>query len=197
MDDYVTLVLLSSSVFFVALSAGLLFRYRRVSQMITESSDLGRDLWQALEQRMKKQDERILDMMGRLEVVQSRLMAAPVAFAPIPPAPSPPISHPPPAVTLSEEGPSGVTELRPVALRLESHPESQAELDDTQMAAMKLLSERARSTIEIKDSLKRSREHTARLMKSLFDRGLVVRDDSKKPFVYRLTDVGRRYLSAS
>ncbi len=190
MDDYVTIVLLMSSAFFVALSFGLLLRYRQVSQKISASSDLGKDLWQALEQRMKKQDERILDMMGKFEVVQSRSMVTPVIFAPVSPAHPQPVQQ---AVTPTAEKQSDVAELRRVAPQSKSQPV----LDVTQKAAINLLNERPRSTIEIKEALRRSREHTARLMKNLFDRGLVIRDDSKKPFVYQLTDAGRRYLSAS
>ena len=189
MDDYVTLAVLASSAFFAALSIGLLFRYRQVSQRITASSDLGKDLWQALEQRMKKQDERILDMMGRFEVVQARSIAVTAASTQISPMPLQPI----PQAVAPEEKQSAAAVLQRVAPR----PKSQPTLDDTQVAAINLLSERARNTIEIKEALGRSREHTARLMKSLFDHGLVIRDDSKKPFVYQLTDAGRRYLSAS
>jgi predicted transcriptional regulator len=42
----------------------------------------------------------------------------------------------------------------------------------------------------------RSREHTSRLMKALFDRGFVVRNDRNKPFVYEITEAGRRYLTS-
>jgi len=124
--------------------------------------------------------------MARLEVVQSRVMSAP------PISPSAPTSR---ASTFHESpqppttGSSDVVELRPVAREAE-----QGKLDDTEKAAVRLLSRRTMSTIEIKDALDRSREHTARLMKSLFERGLVRRDDSKKPFVYELTEEGWRYI---
>ncbi|HEV2225289.1 MAG TPA: hypothetical protein VGR56_00630, partial [Nitrososphaerales archaeon] len=65
LDDATTIALLVTSAFFVALAFGLLVRYRQLSQKIAGSSDLGHDLWDALEQRMRKQDERILDVMGR------------------------------------------------------------------------------------------------------------------------------------
>ena len=197
-DDIVMVILLASSAFFVALSFGLLVRYRQVSQKISESSDLGRDLWQALEQRLKKQDERILDMMGRLEVIQSRVMAAAVSQTPaqLAPPPATPTPSPPP------ERPPGVTESPPVMLQPESHVESQTSqgpgevmLDETQLAAIRLLSESPKNTRQLTDSLGKSREHTARLMKELFELGLVRRNDSTKPFVYQLTDEGRRYLS--
>ncbi|MDA4124851.1 MAG: hypothetical protein OK438_05325 [Thaumarchaeota archaeon] len=182
MDDLVTYALLASSAFFVALAFGLLVRYRQASQKIVASTDMGRDLWQALEQRLRKQDERILDIMGRMEVIQSR--AADRAASPAPmvaPAPIPIEKR----IIPSAQAPASVR--RPV---LVTSP------DATEMAVIRLLGDGSRSSVEIKQLIGKSREHTARLMKSLFDRNLVVRDDSNRPFVYELTDAGRRYLSA-
>lgn len=200
MDDLTTYALLAASFFFVALAFGLLLRYRQVSQKINSSTDMGRDLWGALEQRLKKQDERILDMMGRLEVIQSRVMAATVVHAPTASSRLPPISPPAPPM---EEKPVPVTEPGPTPQQSESQPTSQKsqppltelELDETQLEAIKLLGEGPKDTRQLTDTLEKSREHTARLMKGLFDLGLVRRNDSTKPFVYQLTDEGRRYLS--
>ena len=41
------------------------------------------------------------------------------------------------------------------------------------------------------------KERRARLTKALFDKGLVTRDDSEKPFVYQLTERGREYIGSS
>ncbi len=205
LDDAVSVTLLVSAAFFVALAFGLLFRYRQVSQKITASSDLGHDLWSALEQRMKKQDERILDMMGRLEVVQSRVVAATAPHEPPTLAPLPPL---PPVPATPEEEQKPVTKDEPITQQPTSHsprPESQAsqpltterQLDETQLAAVKLLAESPKNTRQLTDTLKKSREHTARVMKELFEWGLVRRNDSTKPFVYQLTDEGRRYLSGA
>lgn len=201
----VTVALLASAAFFVALSFGLMLRYRQVSQRITTSSDLGRDLWQALEQRMRKQDERILDMMGRLEVVQSRVMAAAVVQASVSVSPSPPVV---PRSVVEEEvhrdvmpQEAAVVQQESQASRAESR-ESQAfrdgiQLDETRMKAIKLLGASPKNTRQITDALGMSREHTARMMKELFGLGLVKRNDSTKPFVYQLTDEGDRLLSVS
>ena len=199
-DDAVTIALLVSAAFFVALSVGLLVRYRQVSQRMNASSDLGHDLWSALEQRMKKQDERILDIMGRLEVVQSRVMTATAVRVPPTLSPLPPLNPPQPE---SEEVRSDATEPPGVAQQPMSHPESQTShqapaelaLDETQLAAVRLLGENPKNTRQLTDALKKSREHTARLMKGLFEMGLVQRSDSTKPFVYQLTDEGKRFLS--
>jgi predicted transcriptional regulator len=76
-------------------------------------------------------------------------------------------------------------------------PRSRITLDETELSVIKLLSVKPRSSVEIKELIGKSREHAARLMKILFDSGLVSRNTSKKPFVYQLTETGRRYLSAS
>ena len=212
MDDYVTLAFLVASGFFVALSVALLFRYRRMSQRIGESSDLGKELLQSLEERLKRQDMRIVDLMARFEVVQARAMAPPAVPAPV--SPISPASNNPPVVPVT--GPPSVTPgdasdivsvepvARPVAQTAESQPTSQesqtrlgqARLDETEVAAVNLLRETSRNTRQITDALKKSREHTARVMKRLFDLGFVKRDDSTKPFVYQLTEEGRRFLTA-
>jgi DNA-binding transcriptional ArsR family regulator len=204
-DDLVTTVLLASAAFFVALAFGLLIRYRQVSQKITSSSDLGRDLWQALEQRMKKQDERILDVMARLEVVQSRVLAATAAQTTAAPLPAPvlPREAPPSEGTMLDVTPSPPAEQRP-----ESQPESQTsqmsqgpvreiQLDETQLKVVNLLGESPKNTRQLTDAIGLSREHTARLMKALFEAGVVSRNDATKPFVYQLTDHGRSFLPVS
>ena len=201
-DDLVTAILLATAVFFVVLAFGLLVRYRQVSQRITSSSDLGRDLWQALEQRMKKQDERILDVMGRLEVVQSRVLASAAAQAPASPSSIP---APAPQPQPPQEIVTDVTPPTPQVQRPESQPESQAshtlgrevQLDETQLKVIGLLAEGPKNTRQLTDAIGLSREHTARLMKGLFDGGIVTRSDATKPFVYQLTDQGRQHLPSS
>lgn len=204
MVDYTEVALLASSTFFAVLSFSLLYRYRQVSQQMKESTDMGRDLWQALEQRMRKQDERILDVMARFDVVQSRVMLAQAQPHHSPSAasasePVPGVSSPQPAPEIRD------LDVTPVQASLpQSQPPSQVEsqappgtlqLDETQLKAIQLLSSGDLNTRKITDALGKSREHTARVMKSLFEHGLVTRDDSKKPFVYRLTDLGKKQLS--
>ena len=184
MVDLVTLVALASSAFFVALSFGLLVRYRQISQRVNASTDLGRDLWAALEQRLRKQDERILDLMGRFEVLQSHYSERPSPLANQPPRPEP---------ASTQEWPVHITETHVTP----PTQTSQVTLDETEMSIIKLLGAKPRTSVEIKELIETSREHAARLMKVLFDAGVVTRDVSKKPFVYQLTEAGRRYLSAS
>jgi len=70
-------------------------------------------------------------------------------------------------------------------------------LDETQLATLRLLAEGTKNTRQLTDTLKKSREHTARVMKELFELGLVRRNVATKPFVYQITDEGRHRLESS
>jgi len=60
-----------------------------------------------------------------------------------------------------------------------------APLTETELAALELLAaEGPKTAPEIKERIKLSREHTARLMKKLYEEGYVERDPSKIPFKY-------------
>lgn len=60
---------------------------------------------------------------------------------------------------------------------------------------LKLLVEKSRTSREIQIAIGRTREHTSRLMRKLYESNLVSRDNSHKPFGYKITDEGRRELT--
>ena len=66
-------------------------------------------------------------------------------------------------------------------------------LNDSALTALKLIGERGSVTAsDVKVELKLSREHVARVLKNLYEMGLVNREG--KPFRYSLTDSARRLL---
>lgn len=250
MFDAVTFSVVVASAFFVVLSLGLIWRYMQVSRSIEKSNDLGRDLWRALEERLKKQDERIVDVMARLEVTQLRVKQAAVRS----PLGSPPASAPS-QVSGSEEADAGEVRHRsasrdamlhgvtdetahqvgyerglvslverqqsqldhlseqlahlqsllqlptqePASKEDATHPanvERTGQRDAATHTLLAVLSERALTSVEVRQRFAISREHAARILKVLFDDGLVTRNDSKKPFVYELTEAGRNALGS-
>jgi len=85
------------------------------------------------------------------------------------------------------------------ALDIQSSQNNQEErivLHSSAMAALRLIKEKG-SVIssDVSRSLNLSREHTARIMKSLYLKGLVTR--SGKPFRYSLTEKGLALLESS
>jgi DNA-binding MarR family transcriptional regulator len=59
---------------------------------------------------------------------------------------------------------------------------------------LKLLIERPRTSREIHHAIRRTREHTSRLMKKLNEANLVRRESNSKPFKYSISDGGRIQL---
>jgi chromosome segregation ATPase len=60
-------------------------------------------------------------------------------------------------------------------------------LTDTEIAVLEMLaSEGAKTAPEIKERVQLSREHTARLMKKLYEQGYLERETDKVPFKYRI-----------
>jgi len=47
---------------------------------------------------------------------------------------------------------------------------------------------------EIQGKIKKSREHTSRLLKKLYSENIVIRDETTKPFRYKITNEGRKLL---
>ncbi len=276
MVDIITPALLAASAFFVMLAFVLLVRYRQISRQINVSNDLGRDLWQALEARLKKQDERILDMMGRVEVIQARALQGlshPAVPEPqtkaeleketraetqkkgkaqaekqsqVPEVPKTEAEKPKEGeksqpeksqvtsqkeVTPAEPGLAKEIEARlvrqdealtgitaaltaiqsqlkeasarapPVLARTaskseaESQPHERTKVDNGVLMGM--LAQGSKTSVEVRKRFNISREHANRVLKSLYAKGLVTENADHKPFVYELTEAGRKSLAAS
>ena len=58
-----------------------------------------------------------------------------------------------------------------------------------------LITDKAMTSRDIQITLKRSREHTSRLMKKLFDYGYVKRNINTKPYTYSITEKGKEKIN--
>ncbi len=68
-------------------------------------------------------------------------------------------------------------------------------LTDTEVAVLEMLSaEGSKTAPEIKDRIRLSREHTARLMKKLYEKGYLERETSKIPFRYSVKKEMKKFL---
>ncbi len=60
---------------------------------------------------------------------------------------------------------------------------------------LQLITNKAMTSRDIQITTKRSREHTSRLMKKLFESGLVQRNTETKPYSYSITEKGKRKIN--
>lgn len=56
---------------------------------------------------------------------------------------------------------------------------------------LRLITEKPMTSRDIQITIGRTREHTSRMLKKLFEEGLVERDMSTKPFTYKITEKGQ------
>lgn len=64
----------------------------------------------------------------------------------------------------------------------------------TEHYILKLILKDSLTSNELKKAIGRTREHTSRLMKKLYELKLVDRDITTKPFKYKLTEQGKKYI---
>ncbi len=181
LDDY---VLAASAAIITATAiilSMLLWRYRQLVKEADLSSRLAKDVWDSVVSRFSVVDARIIDLMAKTEVLTSRSGLPHV------------ISQ---QRTISTEGsmPVGPSSKTRESARVMPPEVIPGNGTDTEDKVLRLLVKGPRTSAQIKVEVGRSREHTARLMKALFDRGLVVRNDRNKPYVYEITESGKAYV---
>ena len=67
--------------------------------------------------------------------------------------------------------------------------------EDSVKHVLKLITKKPMTSRDIEVTFGgRSREHVSRLMKKLFDDGLVERDATNRPYTYSITDSGKKYI---
>ncbi len=70
-----------------------------------------------------------------------------------------------------------------------------SQLTTTELSVLEILTkEEQRTAPEIKDMIGLTREHTARLMKKLYAKGYVERNEAKTPYAYRIKEEMRKIL---
>lgn len=66
--------------------------------------------------------------------------------------------------------------------------------NDVTEQVLHLITTKAMTSRDIQKALKKSREHTSRLMKKLFDEGYVNRNTDSKPYTYSISGKGRKKI---
>jgi len=90
---------------------------------------------------------------------------------------------------------SAVPEIKSAPVIPIRRDKAMAALTDTEVAVLEMLSaEGSRTAPEIKDRIRLSREHTARLMKKLYEKGYLERETGKIPFRYSVKKEMKKFL---
>lgn len=207
-DDYVTLISLGISSVSLAVVIFLFFATNKLSktqyhnQITTTPSDNEVEVSAVVSeftQRLRRLEESLVDQKVKMEIMELRAQrgtprevvtttVAPMAYSRVEE-----VSMPPPLD--NPERPSILSGMK-TPLKSEQVEEDR-KLGGTEMEALRLVFEgRGKiSAREIQQRIGRTREHTARMMNSLYHDGLVERDVTARPFSYSITEKGREVLN--
>lgn len=172
----------------------LLTRYKKAVEDARKSSELAKNLWDAMNSRLTTQDARIVDLMVKFDIYSGRKTLPSSSVA----APKPAAQ---PSVAQTTQAP--VTASQPIS-RVQAPQNSQVPViqsvkatNETELTILRTLLEGPKMSGSIREVIQVTREHNARLLKGLYERGLVARSDQHKPFVYEITEAGRIFLGQS
>lgn len=171
-----------------ALLASYLPKLRRALNVEKEAGDILKDMLTHLDNRLKGQEQKLVDQQVRIDVLELKLKESqPMADKK---------TVPPEHVAHLEEIRKTLAEMKSslvaegtshivASRRSRARVKEKQELSPVEEEVVRMLLEGPKTAREIQHAIGRSREHTARLLKRLFDWGYVLRDEMKRPFVYR------------
>jgi len=165
----------------VVVMVSSLLRYRELVKEARMSTALAKDVWDSVSARFSVLDSRVIDLMARTELLSSRAISSRT---------SPQRERDSSQSQIVTENASSLSkreEPRTVGI-------GPSESTETEERVLRFLAQGPRTSAQIKEEVGRSREHTARLMKALFDRELVIRDDRTRPYLYEITEKGRSHV---
>jgi CRP-like cAMP-binding protein len=193
LDDAIVYSSLGLSMIAVALTV-FWFRYfptlRKAAHEFAESSEIVKGVVEEFNVRMREQDRRMADIAIKLEVLEDRWFRGG-----LPSSRSSDVHYRPfvgrnelfsASDAVTSQGLGSVSRGFEPDKRTTQSGKVNMRLNRVEQKVVDRLGEGPLTARQVQELLGSSREHAARLMKGLYNRGLVERDESKKPFTYRL-----------
>lgn len=172
---------------------------RRAAKSYRDSSAIVSGMMEELNSRAATQDKRLADIQVKLEVLEERWLRS--GWTPTR-ASEDTDSHAgwlgrAPRSSGGEPGSPHLVSLPTGLGGKVSAQQAGSKPTRVELFVLERLTSGRLTAPQVKEILGSSREHAARTMKSLADKGLVVRDLSKRPYSYELSDSGRGVVTAS
>lgn len=171
--------------FFVVVSGLFLLLYSaRIREVVSEertASGILSSIVGSLEKRIYDKDERLLDLLYRVDLLESRFQLSSDRSK---------LEH----KTTSSANAEGQKMLLE---RRVANATGTSNVTMTGVTVLRMLLSGPKTSGDIRKHLGKSREHVARIMKGLYEDGYVTRSEDGKPFVYDLTESGRSLANES
>ncbi len=170
---------LSAPIFVIVISIIILvYLSARVKSVLREEKDANeiiQGMLSEIRRRMKQQDMRILDQQVRLDIIDVRKGSMN-------------------AIRMPQVEPSLNTINNNIPITQYDNLVKSRDVTGTELSILRLLVAGAKSPIEIQKVVGLSREHVSRIMKEIYQKGLVSRETGERPYRYKLTGNGERLI---
>lgn len=184
--DIITFLALSLSIFSAAAVIVLISSVRRQVTGANHDDELEVSaVVSEFNQRLKRLEENLIDQKVKLEILELRAQRTSN------------ITFKTSSESRQEAVPSSPTSYGAAVLTTTPKASEDKRAGTTEHEALRLVMEGGGKTTakDIQQKIGRTREHTARMMNSLFQEGLVERDVTVRPFAYTITQKGREFLN--
>ncbi|MDH2900568.1 MAG: hypothetical protein PXY39_06310 [archaeon] len=201
-DITIISLLLSTTALIVVVIVGILLS-RQKNQLNLESSMIDASaLVQEFGERQKRLERKMIDEKVRLEILELRLFKESRGVSPSPSQigqTAQGIRNYEPTLEprLSDQNSKGSALDQVVDVRASAAVVSSSSRRDktvTEILEAVMVGRGNITARQIQERIRRSREHTARMMNLLYKQGLVSRDTNMRPFTYSLTEAGMKEL---
>ena len=165
-----------------------------------EASQLIKDIILEIQNRLKNQDEKVLDQKIKLDLIEIKLQKSDKYKE----------SNASDKMVLDQNyidlkkikelnshyqrNEINLPNIIPEIISVKKQNKISGILNPTEIFVLKLISQGLKTPKEIQIKINKSREHVSRLMKKLCDMNYVTRDKNKKPYKYVLTNNSKRFL---
>ncbi len=158
-----------------------LIKTRELNSRLEDSSDIVEGIVTELRTRLNSQDGKLMDQEVKTEILElkvARILQDPIKSRDV--LSRPQRASKPDVDVVQQLVERDITSLSVTSVKANG-------LTETEQEILRQISVRNLTTKDLQSSLGKTREHTARLLKKLFDAGYIERDQSTKPYSYRLT----------
>jgi CRP-like cAMP-binding protein len=173
--DYDVLVI-SSFITLILTLAMLIYYFPKIITLntrIKESTNIVQNIISELNRRLHNQDKKIIDHDVKLEIIELKLSRLIAGSSAIKKDNSINIEKSISSKTYESDSSHNINNKT-------------INLNETDKLVIELLSKKEMTSRELQNNIKKTREHTSRILQKLFLNDYITRNERKRPFIYRI-----------
>jgi predicted transcriptional regulator len=173
------IIIITVAIVLITISAFIIFniiRSGRKEKILKHDDYVIKAILNEFNNRIDTQNKRMADLLVRTDLFETRL------------------SHKKESHELLEHQEVKAENVRRILKQTIPKQTSREVLSTIEVEALRFISPEPRVSKEVQDAIHKSREHTARLLKELYERGYLGRESKGRYFVYSITEEGRKII---